>query len=110
MTIDGQPELAPVVTAPGLIGRAATGPEQPRLRMRQRLARLGAPRNAQSAVLDPLFAVVRTTYPKADLARIERAYRTAEHYHHGQTRKNGDPYITHPLAVATILAELGMPE
>jgi GTP pyrophosphokinase len=61
-------------------------------------------------VLDPLFTIVRASYPKADLTRIERAYRTAEHYHHGQTRKNGDPYITHPLAVATILAELGMAE
>jgi GTP pyrophosphokinase len=78
--------------------------------MRQRLARLGAVKSPQSAVLDPLFAVVRANHPKADLGRIERAYQTAEHYHRGQTRKNGDPYITHPLAVATILAELGMPE
>ncbi len=90
--------------------RLASGPEQPRLRMRQRLARLGATRSPQSAVLDPLFAVVRANHPKADLALLERAYRTAEHYHRGQTRKSGDPYITHPLAVATILAELGMTE
>jgi len=39
---------------------------------------------------------------------IERAYRVAEQAHEGQNRKSGDPYITHPLAVATILAELGM--
>ncbi len=93
-----------------LSGRFTTGPEQPRLRMRQRLARLGAPRSPQSAVLDPLFTVVRANHPKADLALIERAYQTAEHYHQGQVRKSGDPYITHPLAVATILAELGMTE
>ena len=59
-------------------------------------------------MLEPLFRVVRATHPKADLGMIERAYRTAEKYHTGQLRKSGDAYITHPLAVATILAELGM--
>ena len=77
--------------------------------MRQRLARLGSVR-PRSAVLDPLFSIVKANHPKADLEIIERAYRTAEHYHAGQMRKSGDPYITHPLAVATILAELGMTE
>jgi GTP pyrophosphokinase len=38
---------------------------------------------------------------------VERAYVTAEVAHRGQMRKSGDPYITHPVAVATILAELG---
>lgn len=90
--------------------RFTTGPEAPRMRMRQRLARLGASKSATSAVLDPLFKVVRANHPKADLALLERAYNTAEHYHRGQTRKSGDPYITHPLAVTTILAELGMTE
>ncbi|MCL1841250.1 MAG: bifunctional (p)ppGpp synthetase/guanosine-3',5'-bis(diphosphate) 3'-pyrophosphohydrolase, partial [Propionibacteriaceae bacterium] len=90
--------------------RAASGPEQPRLRMRQRLARLGAVKSPQSAVLDPLFTIVKANHPKADLDEVARAYRTAEHYHTGQMRKSGDPYITHPLAVATILAELGMTE
>ena len=83
---------------------------EPRMRMRQYLARLGATKSPQAAVLDPLVKVLRANHPKADLAVIERAYRTAEHYHDGQTRKSGDPYITHPLAVATILAELGMTE
>ena len=93
----------------GVLTRVSTGPEQPRLRMRQRLARLGATR-AKASVLDPLFKIVRSNHPKADLELIERAYRTAEHHHDGQKRKSGDPYITHPLAVATILAELGMTE
>jgi GTP pyrophosphokinase len=51
---------------------------------------------------------VRTSHPKADLSVIEDAYRIASRAHKGQKRKSGDPYITHPLAVATILAELGM--
>jgi GTP pyrophosphokinase len=92
------------------VERVANSPEQPRFRMRQRLARLGAVKSPQSAVLDPLFTIIRANHPKADLELIGRAYRTAEHYHTGQTRKSGDPYITHPLAVATILAELGMTE
>jgi len=93
----------------GVPVRLSTGPEQPRVRMRQRIARLGTPRTT-TQVLDPLFSVVRATHPKADLQLIERAYRVADHFHAGQTRKSGDPYITHPLAVTTILAELGMTE
>ena len=59
-------------------------------------------------MLEPLLRTVRSTHPKADLSVIERAYATAERAHEGQLRKSGDPYITHPLAVTTILAELGM--
>ena len=89
--------------------RLSTGPEQPRVRMRQRIARFGS-RQPQAPVLDPLFKVIRANHPKADLSLIERAYRTAERYHRGQTRRSGDAYITHPLAVTTILAELGLTE
>jgi guanosine-3',5'-bis(diphosphate) 3'-pyrophosphohydrolase len=59
-------------------------------------------------VLEPLIKTVRSTHPKADMRLIERAYDVAAHHHRDQKRKSGDPYITHPLAVATILAELGM--
>ncbi len=100
---DGAPGSVPV-------DRLTATPEQPRMRMRQRLSRLGATKSPQSAVLDPLFKVVRANHPRADLTLLERAYKTAEHYHSGQLRKSGDPYITHPLAVTTILAELGMTE
>ena len=43
-----------------------------------------------------------------DFTLILRAYEVARRCHEGQTRKSGEPYITHPIAVATILAELGM--
>jgi guanosine-3',5'-bis(diphosphate) 3'-pyrophosphohydrolase len=80
-----------------------------RLRTRARLARLGGGRQSSvNPVLEPMFRIVRGTHPKADLAIIERAYAVAEQHHRNQSRKSGDPYITHPLAVATILAELGM--
>nr|WP_240048458.1 bifunctional (p)ppGpp synthetase/guanosine-3',5'-bis(diphosphate) 3'-pyrophosphohydrolase [Crenalkalicoccus roseus] len=42
--------------------------------------------------------------PRADLDLLERAAETAAHAHAGQTRENGEPYITHPIAVAEILA------
>ncbi|MFW6639750.1 RelA/SpoT family protein [Nocardiopsis algeriensis] len=61
-------------------------------------------------VLEPLIKTVRATHPKVDVRLIERAYEVAAHHHRHQKRKSGDPYITHPLAVATILAELGMQE
>jgi GTP pyrophosphokinase len=51
-----------------------------------------------------LCAVLRVTRPAADVELIRRAYDVAAVCHQGQTRKSGDPYITHPLAVATILA------
>ena len=61
-------------------------------------------------MLEPLFRAVRANHPKADLALLERAYLTAEKLHGTQMRKSGDPYITHPLAVTTILADIGMTE
>ena len=76
-------------------------------RIRTRLARIGG-RPTSDPVLEPLFRIVRATHPKADLTSVERAYRIAEHHHREQKRLSGDPYITHPLAVASILAELGM--
>jgi guanosine-3',5'-bis(diphosphate) 3'-pyrophosphohydrolase len=79
-------------------------------RVRARIARLATQRAAAapSPVLEPLFRALRATHPKADTKVIQRAYAVAEHHHRSQVRKSGDPYITHPLAVATILAELGM--
>ena len=88
---------------------ASPASEQPRVRMRQRIARLGTTR-PQTPALDPLVRIIRANHPKADLSSIERAYQVAEELHRGQLRKSGDAFITHPLAVTTILAELGMTE
>ena len=78
--------------------------------MRARLARMGARSQPGNPVLEPLFRAVRANHPKADLALLERAYVIAEKMHGSQMRKSGDPYITHPLAVTTILADIGMTE
>lgn len=81
-------------------------------RVRARLARLGVQRSSPyNPVLEPLLRIVRSNDPKIEnstLRQVERAYQVAERWHRGQKRKSGDPYITHPLAVTTILAELGM--
>jgi len=78
-------------------------------RVRARLARLGPTRGTQTPPeLEPLFRLVRAAHPKADLREVERAYTVADQRHRGQLRKSGEPYITHPLAVAQILADLGM--
>jgi GTP pyrophosphokinase len=82
-----------------------------RKRVRDRISRrIAAPpsRTAVKPVLEPLFAIHRSAHPKADVRKLQRGYEVAEQCHRGQLRKSGDPYITHPLAVATILAELGM--
>jgi RelA/SpoT family (p)ppGpp synthetase len=43
-----------------------------------------------------------------EVAKVERAYKYSEQCHQGQMRQSGDPYITHPLAVANILADMHM--
>jgi guanosine-3',5'-bis(diphosphate) 3'-pyrophosphohydrolase len=56
--------------------------------------------------LDQILSEVAGYYPSADLPLVRRAYQFAAQAHDGQTRKSGDPYVTHPLAVAQIIAEL----
>src|SRR2546423_3853498 len=58
--------------------------------------------------LAPLLSAYRERRPKGDTSLIVRAYQLAEAAHEGQLRKSGEPYITHPLAVAGILAGLGL--
>lgn len=58
--------------------------------------------------LDNLIRTVRANHPRGDFSVIERAYAVAKDKHQGQKRQSGEPYITHPLAVAQILAELGL--
>ncbi len=76
-------------------------------RRRSRFGRLSGSR-AGTPELEPLLRTLRKYHPKADTRVVERAYETAAYLHRDQTRRSGEPYITHPLAVATILADLGM--
>ncbi|MFJ8661533.1 RelA/SpoT family protein [Streptomyces sp. NPDC093795] len=124
----GTPQNKPAETGPTPAAPAPPAPEAPAParpapaaparsggssnRVRARLARLGVQRSSPyNPVLEPLLRIVRSNDPKietATLRQVERAYQVAERWHRGQKRKSGDPYITHPLAVTTILAELGM--
>ncbi|MHC6625893.1 RelA/SpoT family protein [Streptomyces globosus] len=101
----------------------ATNPEarpeaRPELRRRGRtridLRRLGraallgpAPRDRLPDAIGHVAEAHRAHHPDADLSVLHRAYLLAESSHRGQMRKSGEPYITHPLAVTLILAELG---
>ncbi len=119
---DAEPGSAPDAAKPESRGRANSTTVTPRhrqmspseglpttSRVLSRIARFGSGRGATtSPLLEPLLRTVRNVHPKADLAVIERAFEVAARAHAGQKRRSGDPYITHPVAVAGILAELGM--
>ncbi|MFD9005787.1 RelA/SpoT family protein, partial [Streptomyces sp. NPDC059582] len=101
--------VTPTVAAP-------TAPTAPRRRARPRidLRRLGraallgtASRDRLPDAISHVVEAHRAHYPDADLEPLRRAYVLAESSHRGQMRKSGEPYITHPLAVTLILAELG---
>jgi GTP pyrophosphokinase len=88
----------------------------PRRRAPARLAAavlLAAPVGSRSRsrpvpdAIEVIVKVHRTHHPDAEVERLIGAYRLAEASHRGQTRKSGEPFITHPLAVTMILAELG---
>jgi GTP diphosphokinase / guanosine-3',5'-bis(diphosphate) 3'-diphosphatase len=60
------------------------------------------------AMIDALLAEFRRHHPKAPTNRIEKAFELGAHAHREQKRKSGEPYITHPVAVALVLAGLGL--
>ncbi|MEU5520708.1 RelA/SpoT family protein [Streptomyces sp. NPDC093250] len=102
--------------SPGSVTAGRTTPTgsrrkaRPRLDLRRlgRAALLGT--TARDRLPDAIGHVVdahRAHHPDADLEPLRRAYVLAESSHRGQMRKSGEPYITHPLAVTLILAELG---
>src|SRR5579859_5357323 len=59
-----------------------------------------------SMTLDDLLAETGEYLAPADLERIQRAYETADEAHRGILRRSGEPYISHPLEVALLLADM----
>ena len=69
------------------------------------------PQGIQTPIPEQLREVLDTLqkfHPGSDETEIIRAYQTADYLHRAQNRKSGEQYITHPIAVAGMLAELGM--
>ncbi|MCZ2527280.1 RelA/SpoT family protein [Streptomyces sp. NPDC059506] len=80
------------------------------LRRLGRAALRGGSRAGTPDALEHVVQAHRAHHPRAgaaDLSALRRAYVLAEASHRGQMRKSGEPYITHPLAVTLILAQLG---
>jgi GTP pyrophosphokinase len=76
--------------------------------IRYRLPRLFTKQSSYSQELQAVIRSLRTNHPKADVALVEKAFSIAEQAHSSQLRKSGEPYISHPVAVAQILADLGI--
>jgi guanosine-3',5'-bis(diphosphate) 3'-pyrophosphohydrolase len=66
------------------------------------------PDEVARAQVRALIERTRRSRPTSDAGLLERAYAFAHEKHEGQKRRTGEPYIEHPIAVAGILAELGM--
>lgn len=101
-------------TNPANPGPITPGAHRRRARPRIDLRRLGraallgpAARGRLPDAIGHVAEAHRAHYPDAVLEPLHRAYVLAESSHRGQMRKSGEPYITHPLAVTLILAELG---
>ncbi|MFF9301621.1 RelA/SpoT family protein [Streptomyces althioticus] len=112
MNAEAAKPATPGPLAPGHVTPAGTRRKsRPRLDLRRlgRAALLGSS-SARDRLPDAIGHVAeahRAHHPDADLEPLRRAYLLAESSHRGQMRKSGEPYITHPLAVTLILAELG---
>jgi len=76
--------------------------------LRGMLPRIFAKYGAYTSELNEILRLARLNHPKADVSIIERAFVVAEEAHREQKRKSGEPYITHPLEVTHILADLGI--
>jgi (p)ppGpp synthase/HD superfamily hydrolase len=63
---------------------------------------------SQHSLAEPLLAQLPGSFSPAELDRVRRAYEVAARWHEGQSRKNGDRYITHPVAVAEAAAAAGL--
>jgi hypothetical protein len=63
---------------------------------------------AEADPIEPLLNALQARRPGADFGLLQRAYEVAAECHRGQFRESGDPYISHPMAVATMMAGLGV--
>ena len=92
------------------VGANGPRPQQAPARGVKAVLKRVRPRSPGDPALEPVIRELKARRPKADVRLVERAFEIAEAAHAGQVRKSGDAFISHPLAVARILAEFGMDE
>lgn len=88
--------------------QALSGPLTSRLKLPLSGRRRGEASQLHDGALAHLENLLTDYLSASDVQSVNRAYYFAEQAHYGQTRRSGEPYVTHPLAVATILAEMHM--
>jgi guanosine-3',5'-bis(diphosphate) 3'-pyrophosphohydrolase len=76
--------------------------------IRSRLPRIFSKQASYTQELQQVIKSLKASHPKADVGLVERAFLAAEKAHSEQLRKSGEPYISHPVAVSQILADLGI--
>ena len=100
-------------TQPPVKRREGLAPRHPEPRIKgylqtQMRAQAVAPQTAEPTTIDGLVETLAGYLAEEDLAKVRRAYEFAKAAHSGQLRRTGHDYITHPLAVADILAAMRM--
>ena len=76
--------------------------------IRSRLPRIFSKQSSYNQELQQVIRSLKANHPRADVALVEKAFVAAEKAHSEQLRKSGEPYISHPVAVSQILADLGI--
>ncbi|HEX9550624.1 MAG TPA: bifunctional (p)ppGpp synthetase/guanosine-3',5'-bis(diphosphate) 3'-pyrophosphohydrolase, partial [Candidatus Limnocylindrales bacterium] len=102
--------VTPRMRADAATDAPSTTPVRGRRTAGRALSRAAGARQAASldVLTARLVAAIHVHYPQADLSDVERAVAMAAEAHGDQRRASGEPYVTHPVAAAEILAELGI--
>ncbi len=108
-TTTTKPAAKPAVVAEKPARAKSTTTSRRGPRRTNALSRGSAPGEADvEALRKALKASISEHHPTADLTAVDAAFDLAVEAHTGQRRATGEPYVTHPIASAQILAELGI--
>jgi len=101
-------ELSPQLLAPAELLEGQSGPELAQPEAQPEAQRFPEPERLARDAVRALVEKTRASRPISDIGLLERAFAFASEQHAGVLRRTGEPYIEHPIAVAGLLAELGM--
>ena len=106
---DDSPDVRPPPSYSALVGGAVPGdPTSTYSALWGSRLRAMLPWQSTEDPIAPILRMHRQIHPTADVALLRRAYAMAEQMHRGQMRKSGEAFISHPIEVTEILADLGM--